>query len=101
VLQCVCLCVPASTYWDADDYNEDDDENIFWSFRLCCGVLQCVVAVCCCSVWQRVAVWCSDHDNEDDDEDVFWSFLVFVAVCCSVLQCVVAVQCSVVQCGAV
>jgi len=73
------------TYSDADDENEDDHEDVFWSLKLCCSGLQCVVAACC-SVLQRVAVWCSD-DNEDDDQDVPVSALQvdFVTVCCSAL----------------
>jgi len=50
-----------------------------------CSVwLQCIVAVCCCSALQCVAV-CR-------------SVLQCVAVCCSVLQCS-AVCCSVLRCS--
>ena len=59
----------------------------------CCSVLQCVAA--CCSVLQRVAVWCSGEMKKN----VSCSVSQRVAMCCCnvLLQCVVAVQCSVLH----
>ena len=58
---------------------------VLWQcVAVCCSVLQCVAV--CCSVLQCVAMYCN--------------VLQCIAVCCSVRQCVV-VYCSVLQCVAV